>query len=124
MHEQYVRHMNNDHKMALYDYLAHYNGITLDFSDSRTSVELVRIANDGLTISYKAPGQKAQTAVVTLSPPMASLGEARMRLVNMAKESAAALGHSHVRLKTYIPPSVADIVSLALSVAPYSVSVP
>jgi hypothetical protein len=105
IHSRIIRHMNNDHKLALFDILAHYNGLKLDSNDPRTNVQLLRVSNDALTISYTPKTQETQTTIVQIMPAMKSLGEARVVLTQMAKASAAALGYSPVQVKRYTLPN-------------------
>jgi hypothetical protein len=105
LHSRIIQHMNNDHKLALYDILAHYNGLKLNSDDPRTSVQLLRVSNDALTVSYTPKTQETQTTIVQITPAMKSLGEARVVLSQMAKVSAAALGYAPVQVKRYTLPN-------------------
>lgn len=110
LHARIIRHVNNDHKLALYDILAHYNGIKLNYRDPRTNVQLLRVANDALTVTYTPPTQETQTSIVHVRPPMKSLGEARVVITHMAKTAAAALNYSPVQVTRYVFPKLTNPV--------------
>lgn len=96
-------HVNRDHKLALYDYLAHYKNIHLSLDDPFTTVELRDISLDALTIWY-ANATHTRTTTIPIAPAMAHLSDARAVLKRMARHAALAQGHEPVRLTHYACP--------------------
>lgn len=107
--EHILEHMNKDHKVSLYDYLSYYGKIDLDALDSRTNVAMTSIDVDGFTLEYVDSKGNRGSKVIPIKPAMSSLRDARSVLVDMAKTSAGARGHSAHQIKNYIPPSLAKI---------------
>lgn len=93
--------------MSLYDYLAYYEGIKLDYANPSHSVELVDIELDHMTLNYIKNGH-SKTVVTRLDPPMKSLSEARVRLVKMAFEAADAFQVSPYQIKAFRLPTQPD----------------
>lgn len=99
-----LEHMNKDHMVSLYDFLAYYEGIKLDYSNPSHSVELVDVELDHITLNYIKNGH-SKTIVTPLDPPLKSLGEARVRFVKMAFEAADAFQVSPYQIKSFHPPA-------------------
>lgn len=101
--EAIVQHMNKDHKVSLYDYLANYANIKLSLDNPLHNVELVDVKLDKLTLNYSDSGT-LKSVVVPIQPPLKNLGEARFRFVTMAHKSADAIGRSPYRITKFVSP--------------------
>ncbi|KAI1506218.1 putative integral membrane protein [Biscogniauxia marginata] len=106
-------HMNRDHADSLSHYLRAYNGLS---ASAAASPELVDLTLDTLAIA-SASG----THIVPVTPPMKTLADARVVLVDMAQSAQAKLGLSDVRVAVYTPPEGLGIVSF-VGVTQYLVS--
>lgn len=100
-----IDHLNANHKLALYDYLAYYKNIRLDIDDPHSDAVVKDISLDSLTIWYKTPTH-TRTTTVAIIPAMAQMSDARAALVKMAKEAARGTGHEHFRIRHYSPPKL------------------
>ena len=101
-----LSHMNKDHTLSLYDYLGYYAQIEIDPDHPKSSIKMISIDLDHLILEYTNTVMHLPTkATIPIVPPMASMGEARVALVRMAKEAAGARGFATHRIDTYIAPS-------------------
>ncbi|KAI1330660.1 hypothetical protein F5Y16DRAFT_339823 [Xylariaceae sp. FL0255] len=96
-------HMNKEHSSELKQYLQAFNNLT---ARQASNAQLIDLSLDTLTIK-SASG----THQVRVSPPMKSLADARVRLVDMASEAQAKLGLGGVRVTTLQAPAGAGLVS-------------
>jgi hypothetical protein len=106
-----LAHMNKSHKLSLYDYLEFYHGIHLN--QRRSEIFLTDVALDSMTVTYTL-GHSKLIAKIPIDPPMASFDDARVTLVNMAKEAASGLGFSAYQVTTYVPPGIGDPIAVVL----------
>lgn len=98
-----ISHMNSDHGSDLSFYLQHYSSFPAHIADT---AKLTDISLTRLTLSTS----RDKTVYLPIRPsPMASLGEARARLVYMSNECMAALDLSPRVVKEYKPPGVLGI---------------
>ncbi|KAK8133852.1 hypothetical protein PG984_005864 [Apiospora sp. TS-2023a] len=100
-----ISHMNADHVADLEQYLRAFNGLS---ASAAAKAQLVDMANDKLVIKTPASGEETHT--VAVDPPMASLSDARGRLIDMSRDALAKLGLSDIRLERYAPPAGFDCV--------------
>ncbi|KAA8916077.1 hypothetical protein TRICI_001728 [Trichomonascus ciferrii] len=116
--------MNKDHTISLYDYLAHYGGVTLDPFDSRTSVKMTGIDLESITLAFRRrEGQGEETKVIPIKPPMDTMSAARNVLVDMAREAANAQQVSPYQIKDYTPPSFTLMETVTISVTLFTMFV-
>ncbi|KAG9240788.1 hypothetical protein BJ878DRAFT_268992 [Calycina marina] len=92
-----IKHLNADHQKSLTYYLQHYNSLS---SFEARSAQLTDITFDAMTFSISW----GNTSTVPIYPPMKSWSEARVRTVEMDRESRKALGISPVSITEYEPP--------------------
>ncbi|MBQ5153902.1 DUF2470 domain-containing protein [Macrococcus caseolyticus] len=104
--EAIISHMNKDHRVSLYDYLANYANIKLSLDNPLHSVELVDVKLDKLTLNYSDSGT-LKSVVIPIQPPLKNLAESRFRFVSMAHKSADAIGKSPYRITKFVPPESA-----------------
>lgn len=109
-----IAHFNTYHTLSLFDFLAHYCHIPLDWAadPATTSVQLISLTPDALVLEYTAPHRAHPTkAMVQIVPPLTSLAgeagqkEAKQRLAAMAKEAAQARGYEAAQVTRYAPPT-------------------
>lgn len=98
-----ISHMNKDHKVSLYDYLANYANIKLSLENPLHCVELVDVKLEKLTLNYSQSGT-LKSVVIPVEPPMKNLAEARFRLISMSFNSADAVGKSPYRITKFVTP--------------------
>jgi hypothetical protein len=91
-----IAHMNRDHAAELKAYLRAFNGLS---SSAAAGAQLKDLTLDTLTIS-SASGVHS----VGISPPMKSLADARVRLVDMAQRAREKLGISDIRIERFEGP--------------------
>lgn len=108
-----MAHMNREHGADLKRYLRAYNGLS---SSAASDARLTDLSLDTLTIQ-SASGQHK----VAVSPPMESLADARVRLVEMAERANEKLGLGDVRVDRFVGPSGLGLASF-LGIAFYFVS--
>ncbi|KAI0442832.1 hypothetical protein F4803DRAFT_344987 [Xylaria telfairii] len=108
-----MAHMNKEHGAELKLYLQAFNGLS---SSAAAKAELTDLTLDTLTI-------KAASGVhtVRISPPMKTLGDARVRLVDMAERAQQQLGLSDIRIERFEGPRGGGLLSF-LGVGFYFVS--
>ncbi|KAJ6260090.1 hypothetical protein Dda_4311 [Drechslerella dactyloides] len=99
-----LAHMNKDHVYDTKLYLVHYLSYpkSLLRASHKSVVALSDIQATHLTISVDGT-----TKQIPLTPPMASLSDARIRLVDMTKQAESALGINRETVDidtTWIPP--------------------
>lgn len=109
--QRVIGHMNKDHQDSVIRY-AEYYGKASRFA-SRNAM-LKDISLEKLTVA--AGGQ---TLVIPLDPPMSNLSEARVKLVDMDKQSVAGLNRSPVTLKEYRAPKGFPIVVFVACLGTY-----
>ncbi|KAI1341882.1 hypothetical protein F5Y15DRAFT_350610 [Xylariaceae sp. FL0016] len=97
-------HMNKEHGAELSQYLRAFNGLS---SRAASNAQIADMTLDSLTIT-----SKSGTHAVAITPPLASLSEARVRLVDMAQRAQAKLGLSDIRIDTFTLPKGGGWVSL------------
>ncbi|KAI0205665.1 putative integral membrane protein [Astrocystis sublimbata] len=106
-------HMNKEHAAELKLYLRAFNGLS---TSAAANAQLTDLTLDSLTIS-SATG----THTVTISPPMKSLADSRVRLVEMAARAQEKLGLSDIRIERFEGPRGGGLLSF-IGVAFYFVS--
>src|SRR5438046_6159284 len=89
-----LNHMNADHQAELSHYLRHYSHLS---RSAARSPKLTDISLDSITII----ATNGSTYSIALTPPMASLSEARNRLIKMDQDARSALGISDIRVSEY-----------------------
>jgi hypothetical protein len=94
-----VAHMNRGHARELSHYLRHYARAS---AAAASSPLLEDMTVDGMTIAARGGA-----FAVPFAPPLASLDDARERLIAMDAEARAALGISDVVVDTWAAPSLA-----------------
>lgn len=99
--ERIISHMNADHSSSLSDYLQFYAHIQEPLA---ATAVLLDISLTKMTISTKSSPSGTTTTYIPIRPPMESLGDARVRLVDMAYEAMAGLGKSRYVVDFYLPP--------------------
>ncbi|KAI1813083.1 hypothetical protein GGS20DRAFT_554970 [Poronia punctata] len=108
-----IAHMNREHTAHLKRYLRAFNGLT---PSAAADAQLIDLTLSTLTIT-SASGKHT----VPVTPPMKSLADARVRLVDMAEQAQRKLGLSDVIVSRFQGPRGAGIFSF-LGVAFYFVS--
>lgn len=104
MEQKILAHMNKDHKLALEDYLAVYGEVKINREIK--NIQLKSIENSHLVIGFTHRDVDFTIEkIISLDPPLQNLGEARLRLVDMAKEAAAARGYSHKQVSEILYPT-------------------
>ncbi|KAM0494399.1 hypothetical protein ACHAPB_008072 [Verticillium nonalfalfae] len=109
-------HMNRAHSRELSHYLRHYANLS---SRAASTPWLKDISLDAMTIA--AGGLGGREFVIPFSPPLASLADARSRVIAMDADARKALGIRDVYVTAYEPPRGFDIVVFA-AVAVYFLS--
>ena len=106
-------HMNRDHSDNVQDYAAFYARLPAPLARTAT---LTGITLDHLELTVTASKGGAQSTVnIPLSPPMGTLGDARVRLIAMAMEAMEGLGRSRFKVTRWRAPSVVDaLIGLAV----------
>ncbi|KAI8623549.1 hypothetical protein F5Y19DRAFT_458223 [Xylariaceae sp. FL1651] len=100
-----ISHMNKDHAAELKQYLRAFNGLS---SSAAAGAQLTDLTLDSLAIKSASGAH-----TVRVSPPMKSLADARVRLVDMAQRAQAQLGLSDIRITQFVGPRGAGIASFA-----------
>lgn len=100
-----MSHMNKDHTYELSHYLRAFNGVS---SSAARNPQLTDLALDSMSIRSTGGSH-----VVRIAPPMASLMDSRVRMIEMAQEAQQKLGLSSIRIATYAPPAGGGVVSFA-----------
>ncbi|KXJ86788.1 putative integral membrane protein [Microdochium bolleyi] len=108
-----IGHMNRDHAAELTHYLRAFAGLS---PRAARGAQLADLTLDTLHLTTTTATHK-----IPISPPMTSLSESRVRLVDMAQQAQRKLGLSDIRITTYTPPQGGGIASFA-GVAFYFVS--
>ncbi|KAI1750131.1 hypothetical protein F4782DRAFT_541706 [Xylaria castorea] len=98
-----MAHMNKEHGAELKLYLRAFNGLS---SSAAADAQLTDITLDTLTIS-----STTGVHTVRVSPPMKSLADARVRLVDMAARAQEKLGLSDIRIDRFLPPRGVGLLS-------------
>ncbi|KAI1117575.1 hypothetical protein F5Y14DRAFT_354407 [Nemania sp. NC0429] len=108
-----MAHMNKEHSAELKLYLRAFNGLS---PSAAADAQLTDLALDALSIKSASGAH-----VVRVSPPMKSLADARVRLVDMAARAQEQLGLSDVRVDRFLGPRGVGLASF-VGVAFYFVS--
>lgn len=106
-------HMTRDHRLSLLDYLAYYKNIDIPIdSPAAATVEMSGIELDHFTVTYTLEGaSKPEVARFDFTPPLDSLSDARVALVDRAKEAAHKRGYETSRITKYErPTSILEII--------------
>lgn len=103
-----ISHMNGDHARELSHYLRHHAGLS---PRAASRPWLKSLSLESMTIA--AGGLSGREFVVPFEPPMASLAEARTRLVAMDADARAALGLSDIYIDKYTAPRGVEAVVFA-----------
>lgn len=98
-----MSHMNKDHTYELSNYLRAFNDLP---ASAARNPQLLDLTLDAMTIK-SASG----THVVPIVPPMNSLADSRVRMVEMAQAALRQLGLSDIRITTFAPPAGGGIIS-------------
>ncbi|KAI1159383.1 hypothetical protein F5B18DRAFT_655724 [Nemania serpens] len=98
-----IAHMNKDHAAELKLYLRAFNGLS---PSAAADAQLTDLTLDTLSIK-SASGVHA----VRISPPMKSLADARVRLVDMAARAQEQLGLSDIRVDRFSGPAGIGLAS-------------
>ncbi|KAI0147762.1 hypothetical protein GGR57DRAFT_244328 [Xylariaceae sp. FL1272] len=98
-----MSHMNKEHGAELKQYLRAFNGLS---SSAAADAELIDLSLDTLSIKSASGVHK-----VRISPPMKTLADARVRLVDMAQVAQQKLGLSDIRINEFEAPRGVGIVS-------------
>ncbi|KAI3317037.1 hypothetical protein HD806DRAFT_516107 [Xylariaceae sp. AK1471] len=106
-------HMNKEHGADLKRYLRAFNGLS---SSAAADAQLTDVSLDSLTIK-----STSGVHTVRISPPMKSLADARVRLVDMAQRAQEKLGLSDIRIDRFAGPRGIGAMSF-IGVAFYFVS--
>jgi hypothetical protein len=96
--ERIIKHMNEDHQRSLSYYLQHYCRLS-SRAASKATLSDISLTTLTLLDSYN------KTHKIPFDPPMTSYAEVRPRVVEMDRESRAALGISSISITEYSPPS-------------------
>jgi hypothetical protein len=98
--------MTRDHRLSLLDYLAYYKNIDIPVdSAAAATVEMSGIELDHFTVTYTLNGaSKPEVARIDFSPPLNSLSDARVALVDRAKEAAHKRGYETTRITKFERP--------------------
>ena len=110
-----LKHLNADHQESLALYLRHYAGLSSSAAKAPTLTDITFSEMTFLTRDGKA-------TTVPFNPPMQSWSEARVRTVEMDRDSRAALDISSIRITEYELPqgiwqwSVIGVILWAFSV--------
>lgn len=105
--------MNKDHSAELKLYLRAFNGLS---PSAAADAQLTDITLDALSIKSASGAHE-----VRVTPPMKSLADARVRLVDMAARAQERLGLSDVRVDRFSGPAGVGVASF-FGVALYFVS--
>ncbi|KAI0403467.1 hypothetical protein F4802DRAFT_599065 [Xylaria palmicola] len=98
-----MAHMNRDHTAELSMYLRAFNGLS---ASAAAGARLTGLSLDALTVE-SASG----VHTVRVSPPMGSLADARVRMVDMAARARSSLGLSDVRVDRFVRPRGGGLAS-------------
>ncbi|KAK6455990.1 uncharacterized protein RJT20DRAFT_41040 [Scheffersomyces xylosifermentans] len=117
--QQIVDYMNNEHQLALIDYIVVYGKVELR-TIVQDSVKLLEIDEKTLTINYTSSNDSyLYTSVINWVDALENeqvtvehLADAKAKLLAMAEYSAAKQGFSHKQIKTVSYPS--GLVSYSL----------
>jgi len=99
MKQRIISYMNADHPNSLEHYLKFYSKIT----PASKSAKMVDVDLDSICIEYLDASGTTHTSVIKLDPPMASLSDARARLVAMAEEASGKSFHQPPDLPSPAP---------------------
>lgn len=105
-----LSHMNEDHADSLALYLRHYAKVP---AAPAYTARMEDITTRDMTISYVSGPKGARThTAVKFEPPLASLSEAHIRLVQMSYAGSAAVGESPFRVRKFTWPTLAGWTSV------------
>jgi hypothetical protein len=112
-----LSHMNKDHALSVEDYLVVYGNVPIGLKIS--NIKMTEISLKHLTISFKHEDIEFDvTKIIPFEPPLESLSEARVRLVEMAKFAAAERGLAHFQVKGYKKPALSELPLALLIISP------
>lgn len=109
--QRIIQHMNNDHQLALIDYVVVYGNVRA--SDIvKSSVHLVEINETKIVIIYDSTKSKSpqtlsidwESAIDLENKKVTSLKDVKGKLVSMAKYAAAKQGYSHQQISEVVYP--------------------
>ncbi|ORY64190.1 uncharacterized protein BCR38DRAFT_434239 [Pseudomassariella vexata] len=92
-----VTHMNKDHGAELEHYLRAFNGLS---ARAAAGAQIVDTSLDALTVRTARGVQHT----ISISPPLASYGQSRVRLVDMSQVALRKLGLSDIKIDEFAPP--------------------
>lgn len=125
--ERIISHMNKDHYLSLYDYLAYYGDIKLDPFDGRSAVEMSAIDLRTITLKYTSNKNNNdwKTKQISFNPTLTALADARVSLTDMAKTAAQSLNVSPYQVNRYVSPLSGTVISslFTASIISYAVLV-
>ena len=98
-----ISHMNKDHAAELELYLRAFNGLS---AAAAARPQLVDMTLASMTVRSAS----GTTHTVAIEPPLATLGDARGRLVDMAQTARRRLGLSDIRVDRFARPAGFDCV--------------
>ncbi|KAF5100494.1 hypothetical protein D0Z00_001222 [Geotrichum galactomycetum] len=110
-------HMTRDHRLSLLDYLSYYKNIDIPVdSAAAATVEMSGIELDHFTVTYTLDGaSNPEVARFDFTPPLNSLSDARVALVDRAKEAAHKRGFETTRITKFErPDNLLEIVIFVL----------
>lgn len=112
--QRIIAHMNKDHQDSLVRYLEYFGHLS---SFTARNARLTEITLDHLVISTNGSSH-----TIPIRPPMASLSDARPRVVAMDAEAVAGLKRSDFTVKRYKGPTASQAIIWVLSVFLFALS--
>ncbi|GMG50428.1 unnamed protein product [Ambrosiozyma monospora] len=114
--QRIITHMNKDHALSLEDYLESYGSIKI--TPLINNIKMESISLDHLILTY-TDESKPEKVKIPIEPPMADFSEARVKLVEMAKDAATKRGFSVYQINEFDPPKTPlhlAVLGLTLSI--------
>ncbi|KAH9893679.1 hypothetical protein F4778DRAFT_748155 [Xylariomycetidae sp. FL2044] len=99
-----VGHMNKDHAGELKQYLRAFNGLSSSAASDPAITDM--------TLSTLTIRSRSGVHTVAITPPLSSLADARVRLVDMAQRAQAALGISDLQVRRWTAPQPLGLSTL------------
>ncbi|KAK6205116.1 uncharacterized protein RJT21DRAFT_117589 [Scheffersomyces amazonensis] len=113
-----ISHMNDDHQLALIDYLVIYGEQEL-YTFKQSSVKLTDVNEKSFTLNYETISNESKKITIHWADAseaevlkVNSLKDVKDKLISMAKYAAAKQGYSHKRLTKVLPPNNLFALSL------------
>lgn len=108
--ERIIGHMNEDHQLALSDYLVHY-GKVQDSNLDETTAQISRLDLESFEIEYSTSRGVQHTKTLVWSEikegdDVKEWRDIKDKLVTMAKHSASERGYSHQKIDKVLLPKV------------------